>query len=106
MAARPLTFLWRRKSLDAILEGYFIKETLLAAIGRPVRVVPFEDDQPVPLGPDTLIGGLGAEMAPLLAQARARNVANIGLFHMADEEGKHDRAFYADADYVIRHYWF
>ncbi|HLI22614.1 MAG TPA: hypothetical protein VKV32_15925 [Stellaceae bacterium] len=102
---RPLNFLWRRTTLDNILEGYFIANILLGAIGRPVRVIPFEDGQPVPLGPDTLIGSLALETVPLLKEARQRGIRNIGFFHMDDEEGKHDLSFYADADYVIRNYW-
>jgi|SRR5579862_5159940 len=102
---RPLNLLWRRATLDSILEGYFIKEILLGAIERPVRVIPVEDDQSIPLAHDTLVGSLGIEAAPLLKNARSRGLRNIGLFHMGDEEGTQDRSFYADADYVIRNYW-
>ncbi len=103
---RPLNFLWRRATLDSILEGYFIKDVLLAGLRRPVRMIPLEDDQPISVAPGTLIGSLGREMAPLLKKARAHGIPNIGLFHMGDEEGKEDISFYADADYVIRNYWF
>lgn len=48
----------------------------------------------------------GTEFANYLKEARARSVANIGLLHMADEKGDHDRSFYGNADYVLRHYWF
>ncbi len=104
--ARPLTFIWRRATLDSVLEGYFIKDVLLAGLRRPVRILSVEDDQPIPLGPGTLLGSLGPEMAPVLQQARAHGIPNVGLFHMGDEEGKEDLGFYADAAYVIRNYWF
>lgn len=103
---RLLNFLWRRATLDHVLESHFMREVLLGEIGRPLRIVPYEDGQPVPLAPDTLIGSHGLESAPLLAEARARGISNIGLFHMADEQGTEDRRCYAQADYVIRHYWF
>lgn len=103
---RPLDFIWNRATLDSVLEGYFIKEVLLAGLRRPVRIIPVEEGQPIPLGPGTLLGSLGLEMAPVLKQARAHRIPNVGLFHMGDEEGKQDLGFYADADYVIRNYWF
>jgi hypothetical protein len=102
---RPLNFIWRRATLDFVLEAYFIREILLGTIGRPVRVFPFEDNQRVAIGPDTLLASLGTQAAPLLRDARQRGVTNVGLFHMGDEEGKDDRAFYADAAYVVRNYW-
>jgi hypothetical protein len=103
---RPLNFLWRRATLDHVLESHFMREVLLGEIGRPLRIVPYEDGQPLPLAPDTLIGSHGLEAVPLIAEARARGLENIGLFHMADEQGTEDRSFYGNADYVIRHYWF
>ena len=105
ISERPLNFLWRRATLDFVLEGYFIREILLGALDRPLRVIPLEDDQPVPFGHDMLIASLNTEAAPLLKEARARGFRNIGLFHMGDEEGTQERAFYAHADYVIRNYW-
>lgn len=105
-APRPLTLIWRRATLDYVLEGYFIKDVLLGALGRPVRVLAIEDKTPVPFLDDVLVVSLGTEAAPYLRAARARGHRNIGLFHMGDESGAQDRSFYALADYVLRHYWF
>ncbi len=103
---RPLNLLWLRQNLDYVLEGYFIKEVLLAEIGRPIRSVIVEPNAPVPILSDALIVSFGAQLAGYLKEARARGCTNIGLFHMADEHGSHDRSFYGLADYVLRHYWF
>lgn len=104
-STRPLNFVWRRATLDFVLEGYFIREILLGALARPIRMMPLEDDERVAIGPDSLVASLGTEAAALLKDARQRGVKNVGLFHLGDEEGTQDRGFYADADYVIRNYW-
>lgn len=103
---QPLTLLWHRPTLEGVLEGYFIKEVLLAEIGRPIRTVVIEANAPTPLLNDALIISFGANLAGYLKEARARGFKNIGLLHMADELGDHDRSFYDDADYVLRNYWF
>jgi hypothetical protein len=92
--------------LESVLEGYFIKEVLLAEIGRPIRTVIFEENAPIPFLNDVLAVSLGPAVAGYLEEARARGFKNIGLLHMADELGDHDRSFYASADYVLRNYWF
>jgi hypothetical protein len=102
----PLNLVCRRQTLDAILEGYFIKEVLLAEIGRPIRWIAVEPKQSVPILNDSLVISFGTEFADYLKEARARGANNIGLLHMADEQGDQDRMFYGDADYVMRHYWF
>jgi len=102
---RPLNFHWYRPTLDKILEGYFIKDILLGGIGRPLRVMPWEDIGQIRIGPDSLVGTMGDEMALALTEAKSRGVRNVGAFHMGDERGDHNRAFYGDADYVIRNYW-
>lgn len=102
---RPLNLIGRRLELDMIWEAYFIKEVLLAKIGRPIRLLAFEDNAPLPMMDDVLIISFGSTYAPYLRDARTRGFRNIGLFHLADEHGTHDRTFYADADYVLRHYW-
>jgi len=103
---RPLNLLWLRQTLDTVLEGYFIKEILLAEIGRPIRTIIVEPNAPIPIFSDSLIVSFGPQLAGYLKEARARGCTNIGLFHMADEHGDHDRSFYGFADYVLRHYWF
>jgi len=105
MTRTPLNIICRRTQLDAALESYFIKETLLAKVGRPIRVMAFEDKAAMPLLGDALVISFGTSLAPYLRAARERGCRNVGLFHMADERGSDDRGFYADADYVIRHYW-
>ena len=103
---RPLNFIWRRLSLDKVIEAQFIKEVLLADIGRPIRMVLVEPNGPVPILSDSLVASFGTELADYLKEARSRGAKNIGLLHMADEQGDHDRTFYGSADYVLRHYWF
>lgn len=103
---RPLNLVWRRQTLEWVAEGHFIKEILLAQIGRPIRTFVVEANAPVPILSDALIVSFGTEFAGYLKESRARGLTNIGLLHMADEKGNHDRTFYRDADYVMRHYWF
>ncbi|MBX9775508.1 MAG: glycosyltransferase family 47 protein [Xanthobacteraceae bacterium] len=103
---QPLTLLWLRPTLESVLEGYFIKEVLLAEIGRPIRTVVIEASASIPFLNDVLVVSLGANLAGYLQEARAKGFRNIGLLHMADELGDHDRSFYAHADYVLRNYWF
>src|SRR5262249_24119655 len=105
-AVRPLNLVWSQSLLDRVLEGYFIKDVLLAKVGRPVRTILLQDSGQRPLFGDALIVGVGAGISDYLREARARGGKNIGLFHMADEHGDHDRGFYELADYVIRNYWF
>jgi len=103
---RTLSLVWMRPTLESVLEGYFIKEVLLAEIGRPVRTIVVEQNAPVPFLNDALVVSFGPNLANYLKQAKANGFRNIGLLHMADEFGDHDRAFYRDADYVLRNYWF
>jgi len=103
---RPLNLICRRQTLEYVLEGYFIKEVLLAEIGRPIRMIIVEPNEPIPFMPNVLTISFGTEFAGYLKESRARGVTNVGLLHMADEKGDHDRTFYGDADYVLRHYWF
>jgi hypothetical protein len=105
-ARQPLTLLWQRPTLEVVLEGYFIKEVLLAEIGRPVRTVVIEAKAPVPFMNDVLVVSFGNDLAGFLKMARGKGCKNIGVLHMADELGTHDRGFYQAADYVLRHYWF
>ncbi len=103
---QPLNLLWKRPTLDFVLEGQFIKEVLLAQIGRPIRAIVIQDNAPIPFMNDLLVATLGPDLAGYLRELRTRGFRNIGVFHMADEQGDHDRSFYAHADYVLRHYWF
>jgi hypothetical protein len=103
---RPLNLLWLRQTLEMVLEGHFIKELLLAEIGRPIRTIMVEPNAPIPILSDALIVSFGTQLAGYLKEARERGCTNIGLFHMADEHGDQDRSFYGFADYVLRHYWF
>lgn len=103
---QPLTLLWHRPTLETVLEGYFIKEVLLAEIDRPIRTVVIEANAPMPFFSDALVVSFGPSLAGYLKEARAQGFKNIGLLHMADELGDHDRSFYGSVDYVLRHYWF
>jgi hypothetical protein len=103
---RTLSLVWRRNILEMVLEAYFIREVLLGQIGRPLRTVVIESNAPMPYLDDALYVSFGPELAGHLRAARARGVKNIGVLHMADEHGDHDRGFYGDAGYVLRNYWF
>jgi hypothetical protein len=103
---RPLNLVVLRAVLDGVLEAYFIKEVLLAGIGRPIRLMAVEEPAELPLLSDALYLGFGGIAAHYLAQARAQGCRNLGFFHVTDERGDQDRAAYGEADYVLRHYWF
>jgi len=102
----PLNVIWRGARLESVRETYFMMNVLLAKIGRAVRVVPIGDNEPLPLMDDVLIVSYQTEFDDYLKAAREKGCRNVGLFHLADEKGTDDLSFYADADYVIRHYWF
>lgn len=102
----PLTLLWQRSTLESVLEAYFIKEVLLAEIGRPIRTLIIEANAPIPFMNDVLVVSFGTNLAGYLQEARSRGCRNVGLLHMADERGDHDRAFYGSVDYVLRNYYF
>ena len=103
---RPLNLVWPRPILEHVLEGYFIKEVLLAEVGRPIRTIVVEPNAPFPLINDALIVSFGARLSAYLREARSQGCVNIGLLHMADERGVDDLSFYGSVDYVLRHYWF
>jgi hypothetical protein len=103
---QPLNLVWRRESLDFVLEGYFIKQVLLGALKRPVRQIMFEDKLGCNVDHNTLFVVLRGDTANLLRAARQNGLKNLGVLHLADEGGVDDRSFYAHADYVLRHYWF
>jgi hypothetical protein len=79
---------------------------LLGGIGRPIRTLVVEPNTPTPLLNDVLVVSFGPNLARYLSEARTRGFRNVGLLHMGDELGDHDRGFYANADYVLRNYWF
>jgi hypothetical protein len=101
---RSLNLVWLRQTLEAVLEGYFIKEVLLSEIDRPVRTIVVESNAPFPFLTGALVVSFGNQLSSYLKEARSRGLINIGLLHMADEHGAHDRGFYGLADYVLRHY--
>lgn len=103
---RVLNLIWPRQTLEYILEGHFIKEVLLAEIGRPIRTIVVERNAPFPLLDDALVVSFKSQLSGYLKEARLRGRSNIGLLHMADERGDEDLSFYECADYVLRHYWF
>lgn len=105
-ASRPLNLIWKRQELESVLESYFIKEILLAAIPRPIRTIAIEPNSPVPLFDDSIYFSFNNSFAKLIEEARNRGCRNLGLFHIGDETGVDKRDFYGHADYVLRHYWF
>jgi hypothetical protein len=102
---RPLNLIWKRTTLDYVLEGYFVKEVLLAGLGRPVRQFAVDDNQNIQLGNDLLFVTFELDMVKPLLEAVESGCRNGGVLHMGDEFGQNDRAFYARADYVLRNYW-
>ncbi len=111
---RPLNLVWRRASLDMVMEGHFIKEVLLGGLKRPVRDVMF-DEQPGGIATlnytsgvegDSLFVVLRGDTSELLRSARRAGHKNLGVLQLGDEGGVNDRSFFADADYVFRHYWY
>ncbi len=106
MAPRPLNVVFRRKLLEIMLEGQFIRDVVLGGIGRPLRLIPLEEDASIPLMDDMLFLTMGAPGDYLLEAVAKSGVKNVGYFHVGDEVGAHDCAFYAQADYVLRNYWF
>src|SRR5215475_14546080 len=102
----PINVIWNRASLDLVLEGQFIREVLLGNLGRPVRFMCFEAGANLPIADDLLVVSFNVQHKQYLRELRLRGARNIGLLHMADELCRHDRTFYADADYVLRNYYF
>jgi hypothetical protein len=106
MTKRPLNLLWRRTTLDRVPESYFIERVLLGDLGRPVRTVTAERLADAPFLDDLLVVSLMGEFGTYFAEARGRGRQRLMLLHMGDEHGTDDRSFYADADLVLRNYWF
>jgi hypothetical protein len=106
MRPRPLTVIWRRRTLDLVPESYFITQVLLADLGRPVRTIAVEQLTDAPFVPGALVVSMKTEFAGYLAEARRRGMRDLMLFHLGDEHGRDDRSFYAEADLVLRNYWF
>lgn len=103
--SRPLNVIWRRGVLDMFLESRFIRAVVLAGLERPVRWVAVEDQAALPSLDDVLVCSF-ADPGDYLRRLRLDGRHNIGVFHFGDEAGTDDTAFYADADYVFRHYHF
>ena len=103
MEKRPLNLIWRRSVLDGVLEAAFLRDVLLADIGRPQRWIAVEDDAELPHLDDVLVCSFG-DCGDYLRSLRSNNHANIGLLHLGDERRTDDVGFYAEADYVLRHY--
>ncbi len=103
---RPLVLVWRRRTLDLVPESYFIERVLLGELGRPVRVIAVEEMAQTPFLNDAMIVSMNTEFAPYLAEARRRGMRRLALFHLGDEQGTDDKAFYSSADLVCRNYWF
>ena len=103
---RPLNVIWRRQTLDNVLEGFFIREELLSGIDRPIRLLAFEEDSTFPFMDDVLIVNLFEENNHLIAETLNRGARNVGVLQMGDELGVMPRDYYPYVDYVLRHYYF
>src|SRR5258708_5523912 len=91
---RPLNLIWRRTTLDYVLEGYFIKEILLGTLPRPVRQTLLEEGQSITSGNDLLFVTLGLDTVPQIQTAIDAGCRNVGVLHLGDEHGRDDRGFY------------
>jgi hypothetical protein len=100
---RPLHLVWRRTMLDGVLETQFLRNVALAGLARPQRWIAVEDGQPLPDGDDLLVCSFG-DCGDYLRELRANGRRNIGVLHLGDENAGDDIGFYAEADYVLRHY--
>ncbi len=102
-SSRPLNLIWRRSILDGVLEAQFLRDVVLSKLARPVRWVAIEDNAPLPTMDDVLMCSFG-DCGEVLRGFRAAGRRNIGVLHLGDERSTDDVGFYADADYVLRHY--
>lgn len=107
----PLNLIWRRDTIGRVVEASFIKNVLLSTLDRPVRQIVFGGDNERVFVDDMLIvvrhaAAGAADNIGYVAEARRRGCRNLGVLHMGDEKGDADLGFYADADYVLRNYYF
>jgi hypothetical protein len=100
---RPINLVWRRTMLDGVLESQFLRQVVLAGIGRPQRWIAVEDGQALPDMDDLLVCSFG-DCGSYLRELRSNGRRNLGVLHLGDEQAADDIAFYAEADYVLRHY--
>lgn len=100
---RPLNLVWRRSILDGVLEASFLRQVVFGALTRPLRWIAVEDSAPLPDLDDVLVCSF-ADPSDYLRQLRSAGRRNIGVLHLGDERAEDDLAFYAEADYVLRHY--
>lgn len=106
--ASILNVICRRTDLDHILEGQFIRGELFSALGRPLRLITVETEQPWPILDNSLllVLGRGEAYTSFFEAFRSAGHRNLGILHMADEKGLVDCGFYAQARYVLRNYFF
>jgi hypothetical protein len=102
----PISVIAVRASLDRMMESAFIRDCLLGGLNRPWRFVPVESGRKIPLVGNSLYLSLFDELGPVIRAAIAAGHTNVGAFHMGDELGQCDHAWYPDVDYVIRNYWY
>jgi hypothetical protein len=100
---RPLNLIWRRSILDGVLEAQFLRHILLADLPRPQRWIAVEDNAQLPDMDDVLVCSFG-DCGGYLRELRAAGRRNLGILHLGDEQATDDLHFYAEADYVLRHY--
>lgn len=100
---RPLNLVWRRTMLDGVLETQFLRHVVLGGLARPLRWIAVEDAHPLPDTDDVLVCSFG-DCGDYLRELRSAGRLNIGVLHLGDELGDDDIGYYAEADYVLRHY--
>ncbi len=105
MSEPPLTIVWRRQVLEAVLETAFIRHVLLAKIERPQRWMAIEEGDRLPLFDNTLIVSFGDPVAYFDAVGE-RGIQNVGFFQVGDEKGDAGCRSYDGAAYVLRNYHF
>ncbi len=100
---RTLNLVWRRTILDGVLETQFLRHVVLSGLERALRWIAIEDGQPLPAADDLLVCSFG-DCGRYLRELRDGGRRNIGVLHLGDEKARDDIGFYAEADYVLRHY--
>lgn len=105
-APAPLHVVWPRGVLDYVLETHFTHDVLLGGLERPLAIHTFAAEEERPLRDDMLVVVFEHGAGDIFKRARAAGCRNVGALHIADERRAVDLSFYADADYVLRTYYF
>jgi len=101
-----LNIIWRRSTLDYVLEGQFIHSSLLGKLKCPLRRLIFDQDDEFPYMDDVLVVSLFEDTHHLIKNLANHGAKNIGVLQMGDELGLMRQEYLHHADYVLRNYFF